>query len=106
VDRALAAILSMTVGLAWLGGFLWFWWRYKAAAYRLTKRMRAQQQPGYRPGGLTWRREMWRYALSVEPDSPDTRSLRAGPRGMIVMLLLLIVAVIALRFVASSHAQP
>ena len=87
MNHALAAIISVTVNLAWFAVFAWCVWRMVTGLVRVRRRMRAM--PDYRGPSFFWTWQTLAFAIREKPRQEDSRRLLSGWLGAIGLCVVM-----------------
>ena len=97
MNKALAATISISVGLVWIAAFLFCVYLYATGLFRVRQRMREQ---GMERLGLFWTAQVFNYAWREGKQLDDARRLRRGflgAVGLCALMVALMVAIVAVR---------
>lgn len=104
MNKALAATVSISVGVTWMFFLVRYLWMMARGFGGVRRRM--YELENGRRYGMFWMYATWRFALAERPRSVESQLLVRGWRGAMLLLVLQIVVSTVLTVVASQHAHP
>ena len=99
MSKAVAAIISGSVGVVWAVLFGYSWYLWMSGAFRLRTRLYAQ---GHGAGTLRLGR-LYVYARTEDPRSPEAARFLRGMRGILLACGLLIALMIVIMIAAGTR---